>query len=89
MKIDKVTSLGLAHRPEQSKTQARSLDGAGVAPSAQSHLSHRLEDASQDIDVAKVAEIKAAIKEGRLAIDSSKIADKLLASVKDMLKSES
>lgn len=89
MKIDKVTSLGLAQRPTQNKAQARGLDDAGVTPSAQSHLSHRLEDSSHDVDVAKVAEIKAAIKEGRLAIDSSKIADKLLASVKDMLKSGS
>lgn len=89
MKIDKVTSLGLMQRPEQNKTRARNLDDAGLAPSAQSHLSHRLEDGSHDVDMAKVAEIKTAIKEGRLVIDSNRIADKLLASVKDMLKSES
>lgn len=89
MKIDKITSLGLTSRPETSRTQSRKAGDAGLAPSAQSHLSHRLEDSSQDVDLAKVAEIKAAIKEGRLKIDSSKIADKLLASVQDMLKRES
>lgn len=88
MKIDKVTSLGLTQRPEQTKTQVKDRGDAGVVPSAQSHLSHRLQDASQDVDLAKVAEIKAAIKEGRLEIDSSKIAEKLLDSVRDMLKGD-
>lgn len=89
MKINKVTSPGITPRPEQSKNQVKDSGTTNVSPSAQSHLSHRLQDASQDVDVAKVAEIKAAIKEGRLEIDSSKIAEKLLDSVRDMLKSNS
>lgn len=88
MKIDKVSSLGLPQRAEQTKTQSKVTGSAGATPSAQSHLSHRLQDTSQDVDLEKVAEIKAAIKEGRLEIDSSKIAEKLLSNVRDMLKSD-
>jgi len=89
LKIDKVSSTGLPQRAEQSKTRAADTGNTGVTPSAQSHLSHRLEDSSHDVDLAKVAEIKAAIKEGRLEIDSSKIAEKLLNNVRDMLKGDS
>jgi negative regulator of flagellin synthesis FlgM len=37
------------------------------------------------VDAARVAEIKDAIREGRFKVDSDKIADKLLASVQDLL----
>jgi negative regulator of flagellin synthesis FlgM len=37
------------------------------------------------VDAARVAEIKDAIREGRFRVDSEKIADKLLASVQDLL----
>ncbi len=41
-------------------------------------------DADGDIDQAKVEEIRQAIAEGRLTMDSSKIADGLLASLREL-----
>lgn len=38
-----------------------------------------------DIDTAKVASIKAALRDGTYKIDSSKIADGMLSTVRDML----
>ena len=42
--------------------------------------------AEPHFDAAKVEAIKAAIREGRLTIDAGAIADKLLASVEELLK---
>jgi negative regulator of flagellin synthesis FlgM len=44
---------------------------------------------SADIDVAKVAAIKQAISEGRLTIDTNKIADGLIATARDLLTTQS
>ena len=44
---------------------------------------------SADIDVAKVAAIKQAISEGRLTIDTNKIADGLIATARDLLSTQS
>jgi negative regulator of flagellin synthesis FlgM len=43
-----------------------------------------LQDSDSDIDVAKVAEVRKAIAEGRIQIDPSKIADGLLASLHEL-----
>ena len=42
-------------------------------------------DTSQDIDHARVAELRQAISEGRLHVDTDRIADRLIASVRDLL----
>ena len=42
---------------------------------------------SPDIDQKRVDEIRQAITEGRFKIDSSRIADGLISSVRDMLES--
>ncbi|SUA91164.1 Anti-sigma-28 factor [Pandoraea pulmonicola] len=44
---------------------------------------------SADVDVAKVAAIKQAISEGRLTIDTNKIADGLIATARDLLTTQS
>src|SRR5690606_28332130 len=49
------------------------------------HLSN-LHNADGDINVARVQEIRDAIASGQLKIDPSRIADGLLASVRDLLK---
>lgn len=49
------------------------------------HLSS-LENADNDINVARVQELRDAIASGQLKIDASRIADGLLASVRDLLK---
>ncbi|GAB7545570.1 flagellar biosynthesis anti-sigma factor FlgM [Cupriavidus sp. CuC1] len=43
-----------------------------------------VEDHDDDIDTAKVDEIRQAISEGRIKIDPSKIADGLLASLREL-----
>lgn len=53
--------------------------------SAARHLSG-LQNSDNDINVAKVAEIREALASGKLKIDASRIADGLLASVRDLLK---
>ncbi|MBB5213401.1 flagellar biosynthesis anti-sigma factor FlgM [Parapusillimonas granuli] len=45
-----------------------------------------LENSQNDVNVAKVQEIRDALASGRLVIDPSRIADGLLASVRDLLK---
>nr|WP_248287634.1 MULTISPECIES: flagellar biosynthesis anti-sigma factor FlgM [Chromohalobacter] len=42
-------------------------------------------DTSQDIDAARVDEIRQAISDGQLELDTGKIADGLIDSVRDML----
>lgn len=59
--------------------------GAVDLSSAARHLSG-LQNSDNDINVAKVAEIREALASGQLKIDPSRIADGLLASVRDLLK---
>ncbi|HEY9572306.1 MAG TPA: flagellar biosynthesis anti-sigma factor FlgM [Pusillimonas sp.] len=49
------------------------------------HLSN-LQNSDNDVNVARVQEIRDAIASGQLKIDPSRIADGLLASVRDLLK---
>lgn len=69
---------------------------AGVSPSGSSkgavdlsstarHLSN-LQNTEGDINVARVNEIRDALASGQLKIDPSRIADGLIASVRDLLK---
>lgn len=60
----------------------------GNEPAARTHLSLGATDASQDIDTARVAEIREAIKEGRLEINAEHIADGLIASVRELLEQD-
>lgn len=59
-----------------------------AAPAGQSTLTHLTPtpgNTSQDIDQARVNDLRQAILEGRLEMNTDKIADGLLASVRDML----
>lgn len=67
-------------QPTQESTPAKPSTPAAIA-----HLSDAAQDASQDIDTARVAEIRQAISEGRLDIRPERIADGLLDSVRDLL----
>jgi negative regulator of flagellin synthesis FlgM len=89
MKIDNVSHLTTPTRIDQAKSKEKV---GNVAPQplqaeAQSatHLSRASADASQDIDHARVAELRQAISEGRLHVDTDRIADRLIASVRDLL----
>lgn len=54
-------------------------------PASVTHLSSATQDASLDIDQARVDEIRQAIRDGKLHLDAGKIADGLLASIQAQL----
>lgn len=91
MKIDNSHPL---QRPTQTDSKAtqpakQGAESQAANPASVAHLSNRSQDTTQDIDTARVAEIRQAISEGRLEIDSERIADGLIDSVRDLLgKSE-
>lgn len=88
VKIDNSQPL---HHLGQSETSKKAQSGKSEAstqpasPAAITHLSDTAQDASQDIDAARVAEIRQAISEGRLDIRAERIADGLVDSVRDLL----
>ncbi|MBZ9557001.1 MULTISPECIES: flagellar biosynthesis anti-sigma factor FlgM [Modicisalibacter] len=88
MKIDGSQPL---HRPTQSdatKPQQTVTDTgteATSSPASVAHLSSKAQDATRDIDTARVAEIRQAISDGTLEIRPERIADGLLESVQELL----
>ncbi|MBR9772716.1 flagellar biosynthesis anti-sigma factor FlgM [Halomonas sp. MMSF_3323] len=92
MKIDSqhpLTRPAQSEGPQQSdklqQSETQKAAGAGVEAGAQAHLSRPAADTSQDIDSARVEQIRDAIREGRLEIHPERIADGLIDSVRDML----
>lgn len=71
-------------KPAEGDAAASTADG----PAAATHLRQGSADTSQDIDAARVAEVRDAIREGRLEINPERIADGLIASVQDLLTGE-
>ena len=59
---------------------------AHVALSPASRQLLALQEGGSDIDVERVAAIRAAIASGQLQIDAGRIADSLIASARDLLK---
>jgi len=94
LKIDKTPPLPRVSVPESPRGTPRSpeppsrADEAGSNPTVTTHLDKALTDTSQDINAARVDSIKEAIREGRLEVQAEKIADKLIASAQDLLKSD-
>lgn len=101
MKIDdslKVKS-GLASASTETKANKGSGQAVAVEKSSEdkvtiSSRSSELQSLSASValgeafDVKKVEEIKAAILDGQFTIDSNKVADGLINSVKDMLNAQ-
>lgn len=93
MKIDNSAKslASVAGTAAQRSTGARPANLAPRAESAESALTALsaagLQAAGSDaaFDAGKVAEIRQAISEGRFKIDAGRIADGLVASVKEML----
>ncbi|MFJ1298799.1 flagellar biosynthesis anti-sigma factor FlgM [Pseudomonadota bacterium AL_CKDN230030165-1A_HGKHYDSX7] len=79
-------------RNESGLAQAYGSGKEGSAGSSQVALSSAsrqllaLQDGSNDINVERVAAIRAAIASGQLTIDPTRIADSLIASAKELLK---
>lgn len=93
MKIDNNSSsrhLEVVGNRQSAKTGATTSGAAApeAGPGSITHLSLPAQDPSLDIDQARVDEIRQAIREGKLALDSGKIADGLLASIQAQLAQE-
>ncbi|MFO8044943.1 MAG: flagellar biosynthesis anti-sigma factor FlgM [Halomonas sp.] len=90
MKINNHNPLIRTGQP-QARDDAQKVKGASqptsrhAEPAAKTHLSHEAANASQDIDVARVAEIREAIRDGRLEIHADRIADGLIDNVRELL----
>lgn len=97
MKINSTTNRPLsadaiAPRADSAVAQAYGASSASGSSSSQVALSSAsrkllaLQDGSNDINVERVAAIRAAIASGQLKIDTGRIADSLIASARDLLK---
>ncbi|CAB3630840.1 flagellar biosynthesis anti-sigma factor FlgM [Achromobacter pestifer] len=97
MKINSTTNRpispdAVAQRPDSAVAQAYGASNGGGSSSSQVALSSAsrkmlaLQDGSNDINVERVAAIRAAIASGQLKIDTGRIADSLIASARDLLK---
>ncbi|HCW18026.1 MULTISPECIES: flagellar biosynthesis anti-sigma factor FlgM [Achromobacter] len=82
----------VAQRQDSALAQAYGASNGSGSSSSQVALSSAsrkmlaLQDGSNDINVERVAAIRAAIASGQLKIDTGKIADSLIASARDLLK---
>ncbi|NEX16966.1 MAG: flagellar biosynthesis anti-sigma factor FlgM [Halochromatium sp.] len=91
MKIDSHHPLFRASQPAQepsAKVQgpARTDSSRTTDPAVQTHLNREAAATDQDIDLAKVESIRDAIREGRLEVRADRIAEGLIASVRDLLE---
>ncbi|WAI81940.1 MULTISPECIES: flagellar biosynthesis anti-sigma factor FlgM [Achromobacter] len=97
MKINSTSNRPLSadavsQRPDSAVAQAYGASNATGSSSSQVALSSAsrkmlaLQDGSNDINVERVAAIRAAIASGQLKIDTGRIADSLIASARDLLK---
>ncbi len=91
MKIEnstKPTGAPLIKEPRSSSTQkAKSAQGEEVQLSELSSQLRTPDDESS-FDLARVSEIKQAIAEGRFTINAGAIADRLIASAKELVDSQ-
>lgn len=96
MKIESTSNTSLAslqngtQRASQSdaKEAVGNVQQAGSTKNSTVNLSAARAANGSDIDTAKVESIKAAIRDGSLTIDTSKIADGILSPARDLLKSK-
>jgi negative regulator of flagellin synthesis FlgM len=97
LKINSTTNRPLSadavsQRPDSAVAQAYGASTPSGSSSSQVALSSAsrkmlaLQDGSNDINVERVAAIRAAIASGQLKIDTGRIADSLIASARDLLK---
>ncbi|MFP4061296.1 MAG: flagellar biosynthesis anti-sigma factor FlgM [Halochromatium sp.] len=89
MKIDTHHPLQPVGKPTQepSKVEGPTRAGTGkrATPAVQTHLHRETVATDQDIDLVNVEAIREAIREGRLEIRAERIAEGLIASVRELL----
>ena len=81
------TSTSPREEPQQAKGAERTPQ-SDAGPAAQTHLRQAAVDTTHDIDTARVEEIRAAIREGRLEIRADRIADALIDSLQQTTGNE-
>lgn len=97
MKIDNSVNNAVTALPGESPARPRVAQKAEAVSASHAHsdgvqLSPQLQTieknfaSSEVFDVARVNEIKQAISEGRFTVNPEKIADGLLASVRDLIQ---
>jgi negative regulator of flagellin synthesis FlgM len=89
LKINNNPPVTPLHPADQGKSSPVKDNGAVKSAGAQTsgsvtHLSQRLNDATHDVDTAKIDQIRQAIADGTLEINPEKIADSLIESLKDI-----
>jgi negative regulator of flagellin synthesis FlgM len=88
VKIDNINSLlrsnQIQQRDETQKADSVKQATPGGTTRESTQLSQSRIDESQDIDSAKVEEIRDAIREGRLEMRADRIAEGLIANFKDL-----
>jgi negative regulator of flagellin synthesis FlgM len=76
-----------AGKPAPTRAQEGQATSGEQATSTVTHLSAASSrTGSEDIDMARVAELRQAIIEGRLEVSAERIADGLIASVREQLE---
>lgn len=75
-----------AHSKATEKTSASATESSSVKLSSQSQSLSGQASTGAVFDAKKVDEIKLAISDGQFQVDSEKVADGLLQTVKDMLQ---
>jgi negative regulator of flagellin synthesis FlgM len=93
MKIDQnvtflKTTLGTP-TPARNNPSVTAAGSAATSPARPSSPTPLLPSTSGDFDAARVAEIRESIRAGRYEMNPGKIADGLLASVRDLLNAKS
>ncbi len=90
MKIDttsgKVSALNNIGQPK-SNSKIASNESTNKANADTVQISSQLSDTSPTFNSEKVAEIKAAIAEGRFTVNPHAVADSLISTVQDLIKS--
>lgn len=90
LKSQLANSIAATRGKRSSGDEAAATGGGGKAAavdlsSAARHLAG-LQGGDNDIDVVKVQQLRDAIASGQLKIDTSRIADSLIASARELLK---
>lgn len=88
MNIDNINPLLRTNQTQQREETQKANSVTPAAPGGTTRESTQLSqssiDESQDIDTVKVEEIRDAIREGRLEMRADRIADGLIANLKDL-----
>ncbi|MDB5779212.1 MAG: flgM [Polaromonas sp.] len=74
-----------APAPAVASGKGSAVAGASAAQAPAAASQARLPSTTGDFDAARVAEIRESIRAGRYQVDTAKIADGLISSVRDLL----